>query len=273
MRDKDMKDEEMKDREMKDGEKKDREMKDEELKAEEMRDKEKLIPEEVQKRRSRKKKERRRQVLIYKAIIAAAVLLLAAVICFAVLGQRGKGGADGEETQTGQMTGAPAGGEEELTEDTRPSPEETAVSRPSSEETAAAQPPSEETEAAQPPSEEAAAVPPSSEEAEPAGRMEEALREYENPGISNVSDYLNIREEANETASIIGRLPENGVCEVLEQGEVWHRIRSGAVEGYVNGSYLLTGEEARERAEQILGTQDRLETAENESVGSFDLMP
>ncbi len=212
-----------------------------------MREDDKRVPEELQKRRSHKKKERRRQVMIYRTIIAAAVLLIAAGICVAVLRQMGRGEADREEDQTELVTETAVSGEDELTGATPSSAEETAAVPPLPEK---AEPETmmqtEETEA---------------ESAAPADRVEEALLEYENPGISNVSDYLNIREEADDAASIIGRLPSNGVCEVLEQGDVWYHIRSGAVEGYVNGSYLLTGEDVQERVDQVLERQDVLETA------------
>ncbi|WP_314723447.1 SH3 domain-containing protein [Enterocloster bolteae] len=214
-----------------------------------MREDDKRIPEELQKRRSRKKKERSRQVMIYRTIIAATVLLFAAGTCFAILSQRGRTESDREESQTELVTETAGSGENELIGATPSSAEEIAA-MPSLPEEAELETETEmqtdETEA---------------ESAAPADRVEEALREYENPGIADVSDRLNIREEADDTASIIGRLPENGVCEILEQSDVWHHIRSGTVEGYVNGSYLLTGDEVRERVDQVLEAQDILETA------------
>ena len=89
------------------------------------------------------------------------------------------------------------------------------------------------------------------------------LAAYENPGIADVSDYLNIRENAENGAVIIGRLPADAVCEILEEGEVWYHIQSGGIEGYINGSYLLTGEEAIERAERLLETDHEPKEAES----------
>lgn len=66
---------------------------------------------------------------------------------------------------------------------------------------------------------------------------------YENQGIADVSDYLNIREEAQDNAAVIGRIPADGICEILEEGETWFLIRYGDVEGYVNGVFLRTGED------------------------------
>ena len=72
---------------------------------------------------------------------------------------------------------------------------------------------------------------------------QDSLTGYENQGIADVSDYLNIREEAQDNAAVIGRIPADGICEILEEGETWFLIRYGDVEGYVNGVFLRTGED------------------------------
>ena len=85
------------------------------------------------------------------------------------------------------------------------------------------------------------------EEARIQEEKEEALDAYANLGIADVEDFLNVRDAA-ENGMVIGRLPSGGACDILETEGEWHHIRSGEVEGYVNSQYLLTGEEARERA-------------------------
>ena len=85
------------------------------------------------------------------------------------------------------------------------------------------------------------------EEARIQAEKEEALAAYANLGIADVEDFLNVRDAA-ENGMVIGRLPSGGACDILETEGEWHHIRSGEVEGYVNSQYLLTGEEARERA-------------------------
>ena len=77
-----------------------------------------------------------------------------------------------------------------------------------------------------------------------------ALSAYDNLGIANVSDYLNIRETPDASGTIIGRIPGNGACTVKSEAEGWSLIQSGQVEGYVNSFYLLTGEEARRRGQE-----------------------
>ena len=39
---------------------------------------------------------------------------------------------------------------------------------------------------------------------------------YTNLGIANVSNYLNVREEAGEDAKIVGKLPADAGCEILD---------------------------------------------------------
>ena len=85
------------------------------------------------------------------------------------------------------------------------------------------------------------------EEARIQAEKEDALDAYANLGIADVEDFLNVRDAA-ENGMVIGRLPSGGACDILETEGEWHHIRSGEVEGYVNSQYLLTGEEARERA-------------------------
>ena len=71
---------------------------------------------------------------------------------------------------------------------------------------------------------------------------------YDNPGVSNVTNYLNIRESAGESAKIIGKLPSYAGCEILETQDGWYKIRSGKITGFVKSDYILTGATARQAA-------------------------
>lgn len=73
---------------------------------------------------------------------------------------------------------------------------------------------------------------------------------YTNLGVADVENHLNIREGAGEDQKLVGKLPKNGGCEILETEGEWYKIKSGKVTGYVKGEYLLTGEEAAARAEE-----------------------
>ena len=83
---------------------------------------------------------------------------------------------------------------------------------------------------------------------------------YTNMGIANVSNYLNIRAEAGEDAKIVGKLPAEAGCEILDTKDGWYRIRSGKVSGYVRGDYIITGDQAREMAEKLKKTMATVNT-------------
>lgn len=81
----------------------------------------------------------------------------------------------------------------------------------------------------------------------------EVIASYENLAIANVKSYLNIRKEADIESEIIGLIPKNGACEILEEpNEGWTKIKSGKIKGYVDDSYLLKGNRAKKRAAKAL---------------------
>lgn len=77
---------------------------------------------------------------------------------------------------------------------------------------------------------------------------------YTNLGIADVSDNLNIRAIAAEDGRLVGKLPKDAACEVLDMDDTWAHIQSGNVDGYVSRDYLLTGALARLKAEELATT-------------------
>mgnify|MGYP000367900881 CR=1 FL=1 len=79
------------------------------------------------------------------------------------------------------------------------------------------------------------------------------LNMYDNLGISNVNNYLNIRVEPKEDAKIIGKMTSKSGGEILETTEDggWYKIKSGPVTGYVKSEFILTGEAAKQEALQV----------------------
>ncbi len=73
---------------------------------------------------------------------------------------------------------------------------------------------------------------------------------YTNLGVADVNNHLNIREAPGEDKKLVGKLPKNGGCEILETAGDWYKIKSGKVTGYVKAEYLLTGEAAAARAQE-----------------------
>lgn len=85
-------------------------------------------------------------------------------------------------------------------------------------------------------------------------RAKEANWGYTNLGISDVSDNLNIRAIAAEDGRLVGKLPKDAACEVIDMDDEWAHIQSGNVDGYVSRDYLLTGVPAKLRAEELATT-------------------
>lgn len=85
---------------------------------------------------------------------------------------------------------------------------------------------------------------------------------YTNIGIADVeSGNLNVRAEAGTGAKLVGKMPKNAACEVLDTTEDgWAHIKSGEVEGYVSRDYLLTGPDARVKAKELIRTVAVAET-------------
>ncbi len=83
---------------------------------------------------------------------------------------------------------------------------------------------------------------------------------YTNLGIADVSDNLNIRAIAAEDGRLVGKLPRNAACEVIDTDDTWAHIKSGSVEGYVSLEYLLTGVPAKFKAEELATTVARVVT-------------
>ena len=83
---------------------------------------------------------------------------------------------------------------------------------------------------------------------------------YTNLGIANVDNNLNVRAVAAEDGKLVGKLPKDAACEVLDTDGTWAHIKSGKVEGYVSLEYLLTGIPAKRRAEELATTMARVTT-------------
>lgn len=75
---------------------------------------------------------------------------------------------------------------------------------------------------------------------------------YTNLGIANVENNLNIRAVPAEDGKLVGKLPKNAACEVIDSDGVWAHIKSGKVEGYVSCEFLLTGLQAKWKAEELV---------------------
>lgn len=82
---------------------------------------------------------------------------------------------------------------------------------------------------------------------------EAVVDSYKNLGIVQVSGYLNIRESASTDADIIGKLLGDSACEITDDSlEGWYQIESGGISGYISSEFVLTGNEARKKALELV---------------------
>lgn len=81
--------------------------------------------------------------------------------------------------------------------------------------------------------------------AETAKEERKKIYGYENLGIANVNDYLNVRKGPGEDQELVGKMPKHAGADVLGEEDGWLKIKSGKVTGYVKAEYMLTGAEAR----------------------------
>lgn len=74
--------------------------------------------------------------------------------------------------------------------------------------------------------------------------------EYDGLAMARVKNYLNLRKSASMDAEVIGKMYDASTAEVLKEGKVWLKIKSGDLTGYVAKKYTVTGEELEEYADE-----------------------
>ncbi len=78
---------------------------------------------------------------------------------------------------------------------------------------------------------------------------------YSNVAISRVSNYVNVRTQANTASEIVGKIYNNCAATILAtvdgEGGKWYQIQSGTVTGYIKAEYFITGSAAEKIAKEI----------------------
>lgn len=78
---------------------------------------------------------------------------------------------------------------------------------------------------------------------------------YSDIAISKVSNYVNVRSEANTSGEIVGKIYNDCAATILAtvngEGGTWYKIQSGTVTGYIKAQYFVTGSEAEKIAKEI----------------------
>lgn len=90
---------------------------------------------------------------------------------------------------------------------------------------------------------------------EAAEQAKGAMWGYTNLGIAQVeSGNLNVRETPSTDGKLVGKMPKNAACEVVETVDGWAHITSGEVEGFVSLDFLVTGPDAKLMANDLVRT-------------------
>lgn len=82
-----------------------------------------------------------------------------------------------------------------------------------------------------------------------------ATGDYSSIAVSQVTDYVNVREQPTTGSGVTGKIYNQCAATILEtvegQGGTWYRIQSGTVTGYVKAQYFVVGEAAEKLAQSI----------------------
>lgn len=70
--------------------------------------------------------------------------------------------------------------------------------------------------------------------------------------VTILEDAALVMEEADDTSEWVGKLLRNSVVKITERGDVWSKIESGNVVGYVKTESLVIGKQAVTHAKTIL---------------------
>ena len=74
-------------------------------------------------------------------------------------------------------------------------------------------------------------------------------QEWYGKALADIESKMSVYAEADADSTVVGKVYNNTVLTVEEEGETWTKISSGSVEGYVKTEKLLFGSKAVERAE------------------------
>lgn len=69
--------------------------------------------------------------------------------------------------------------------------------------------------------------------------------------LPKVSEFLNIRSDADSEAEVVGKLYKGSYATIIERGDEWTKISSGDVTGYASNDYLYFDQDAINAAKKL----------------------
>lgn len=98
---------------------------------------------------------------------------------------------------------------------------------------------------------------------------------YSKLAMANVQEAVNVRADANENSTLMGKLYSGCGGEIIEQTSTWTKIKTGNLVGWVRNDFLKFGEEAKKLADSSVSKtatsiadtlRVRMEPSENAGV-------
>lgn len=75
---------------------------------------------------------------------------------------------------------------------------------------------------------------------------------YDKLVMANVQEAVNVRENASEDASIVGKFYTECAGTILDTTDGWTQVETGELTGWISNDYLLFGDSAVELAEKVV---------------------
>lgn len=84
--------------------------------------------------------------------------------------------------------------------------------------------------------------------------LEKVMAGYGNLGLVKCDSYINFRKapDQNDLTNIQGMIRNGAAVDILDSNDGWSHVRSGGMEGYVSSRFLVTGDEARSWAPELI---------------------
>lgn len=80
--------------------------------------------------------------------------------------------------------------------------------------------------------------------------------EFQDKIVAYVDDFLPVRTGPDRDTETIGKLYPGSIADVVERGEVWSKIKSGNVEGYIQNMFVCFDSEAEDLAILLGGVEE-----------------
>ncbi|MCR5251952.1 MAG: cell wall hydrolase [Lachnospiraceae bacterium] len=91
----------------------------------------------------------------------------------------------------------------------------------------------------------------------------ETANAWKNPGavvMAHVNTSVNVREEPDENATLVGLLYKDCGGTIVEYTDTWTKLQSGNLEGWVRNDYLLFADDAENLLEEVARVQAEVTT-------------